>query len=442
MQITLRRPRIVIPLTYDLQGFRVWCTIAALAGLKWVAVLAGVGDRLVAAAIANRLWPLFVVALYLRETISLLSRPNIYIFVLALYGVLGVLSGNVFVDVVTDAAVMFLPAIFWRSLCDAEINTPERYAEFLNTYFKLNVLGMFVVTLPGMAFGGGAGMDWNFLIPVFLTRIFTSHIFMDSALYGILFIVAAALSLNSKTALGNIAIAAISLTRGRLRYILAGGFLAAIAVLISLPFIFETTAGTKLSLVMNNINLSGLMNLPLSNLVFNPILIFSFLDISSGERIFELLQALNKINQDWFHFLFGFGLGGGIDVSGTMDKSVLRAHSGDTEDVRVVHLAVTFFLLKGGIIGLTAYLVSSTWAMWNAIQNIRLLMIFRDYRWVWFGNVSALLIWFSMQFAIANYVKLPLIAISLMAIFIGRELRADYRRRKSARSYSEDHVTS
>ena len=442
MQITLRRPRIIIPLTYDLQGLRAWCTIVALGVLKWVAVLAGVGDRLHAAAIANRLWPLFVVALYLRETVSLFLRPNIYIFILALYGILGVLSENAFVDVVTDAVVMFLPAIFWRNLRDTETTTPDRYAEFLDTYFRLNLLGMFMITLPGMAFDGGAGMDWNFLIPVFLARIFTSHIFMDVVLYGILFVAAAALSLSTKTALGNIAIAAVSLTRGKLRYILAGSLVAILVVAISLPFILETTAGTKLSLLLNNVNISGLMNLPLSNLVFNPVLIFSFLDVSSGERIFELLQALNRINQDWFHFLFGFGLGSGIDVSGTMDKSVLRAHSGDTEDVRVVHLAITWFLLKGGMVGLTAYLASSLWAIWNAIQNIRLLVIFRDYKWIWFGNVSALLIWFSMQFAIANYIKLPLIAISLMAVLIGRELRAVYRKRKSIQSHSGAEVIS
>jgi len=414
----------------------------ALGVLKWVAVLAGVGDRLHAAAIANRLWPLFVVALYLRETVSLFLRPNIYIFILALYGILGVLSENAFVDVVTDAVVMFLPAIFWRNLRDTETTTPDRYAEFLDTYFRLNLLGMFMITLPGMAFDGGAGMDWNFLIPVFLARIFTSHIFMDVVLYGILFVAAAALSLSTKTALGNIAIAAVSLTRGKLRYILAGSLVAILVVAISLPFILETTAGTKLSLLLNNVNISGLMNLPLSNLVFNPVLIFSFLDVSSGERIFELLQALNRINQDWFHFLFGFGLGSGIDVSGTMDKSVLRAHSGDTEDVRVVHLAITWFLLKGGMVGLTAYLASSLWAIWNAIQNIRLLVIFRDYKWIWFGNVSALLIWFSMQFAIANYIKLPLIAISLMAVLIGRELRAVYRKRKSIQSHSGAEVIS
>lgn len=423
MQLVIRRPRITIPITYELQGFRAWSTLAALGMLKWVAVLGGVGDRLLAAEIANRLWPIFVVGLYLRETVSVITRPNIYVLLLAVYGVWGLVSGNAFVDVVTDGTVLILPAIFWRSLCKAGINTPERYAELLDTYFKLNVLGIFIVTLPGAAFGGGAGMDWNFLIPVFLSKIFTSKFLMDSALYGLLFTFAAVSSLSGKTALGNIAIAAAALTRGKIRYILLGLFLAVGVAILSLPFVLDTEAGAKLTLLLNNANFSGLMSFSVSNLILNPILIFKFLDVSTGERLFELLQAVHKIDQDWFHLLFGFGLGAGIDLSATMDKSVLRAHSGDTDDVRVVHLAVTWFLLKGGLAGLFAYLASSAWAILNAIQNIRLLPIFRDHRWVWFGNISALLIWFSMQFAIGNYIKLPLMAISLMAIFIGRRLR-------------------
>jgi len=417
--------------------------MAALGCLRDLTVLTITPDILRASEIANRIWPFLVLVLFIRATLSIITRPNYYVLGLFIFSALGLLSGNSPLDIVTDGTVMILPAIFWRQLQLKGLNEPKAFGKFCESYLTLNLMGIFFITFPSLVVGvlipgaGSVSMDWNFATPVLLSRVFSSAILGDSMLYLGLFGIVAGLSLVNKAAIGNIALAAAAMTRGRVVLIVFGILVLSLIVLALLPFLLQTKASTKLMMLLTQTNLSQLFSLKVVSLVLNPTIIFHVMDVSSAERIFEFLEAIRKISTGWFHIIFGNGLGAGVDLSGSGDNGVLAAHSGDTEDVRVVHLALTWFLLKSGVVGLTSYIVLAFIGIWQAIASICSGMIYREHRWLWLTNISFLLVLFSIQVGISLSLKTPVFAISLMGVFLAWKLRKQAQRRGPYRPPAE-----
>ncbi len=407
--------------------------MAALGCLRDLALLTVTRDILTASEIANRIWPVLVLGLFIRATLSVIARPNYYVLGLLIFSVLGLFSGNSPLDILTDGTVMILPAIFWRQLQLKGLDEPKAFGAFCESFLKLNLIGIFLITFPSLIIAllipgsGSVSMDWNFTIPALLSRVFSSTILGDSILYLGLFGVVAGLSLVNKAAIGNIAIAAAAMTRGRAVLIILGIFGLFLIVLALLPFLAQTKAGTKLMMLLTQTNPSQLFSLKIVSLILNPTIVFHVMDVSSAERVFEFLEAIRKISVDWFHILFGNGLGAGVDLSGSGDSGMLAAHSGDTEDVRVVHLALTWFLLKGGVVGLISYIVVASIAAWQAVVSICSRLIYREYRWLWLTNISFLLVLFSIQVGISLSIKTPVFAISLMGVFLAWNLRKQTR---------------
>lgn len=100
---------------------------------------------------------------------------------------------------------------------------------------------------------------------------------------------------------------------------------------------------------------------------------FSYVDTSTAERVFELAGAVQLVSASGTTTLVGRGLGGALDLSGTRDRSVVMAHGGSDalESIRVVHLGITYALLKGGVCGLLAYLGFVVVAFVRAVRCMR-----------------------------------------------------------------------
>lgn len=79
------------------------------------------------------------------------------------------------------------------------------------------------------------------------------------------------------------------------------------------------------------------------------------IDHSTGNRIFELAAVLDQITFSSIKgFIFGDGLGASVDLSQTPDVTVLNVHE-NPANVRVVHLGVSYVLMRFGVLGLLLY---------------------------------------------------------------------------------------
>ena len=94
-------------------------------------------------------------------------------------------------------------------------------------------------------------------------------------------------------------------------------------------------------------------------------LIWSAVDISTGQRLFELLTVIDEL-RDGGNLIFGEGLGGAANLSETKDLSIVtRRANGDVSNVRVFHLMITWILNKMGILGLFFFFTY----LWSVFQR-------------------------------------------------------------------------
>jgi hypothetical protein len=116
--------------------------------------------------------------------------------------------------------------------------------------------------------------------------------------------------------------------------------------LLSVDFYYSTEILRKPYVMIRDLDFELLYNA-----IFNldTFLLWSAIDISTGQRLFELITVIN----DSYSVFIGNGLGASFDLSATKDLSiVVRRSSGVVDSVRVFHLALSWLIAKTGLLGL------------------------------------------------------------------------------------------
>lgn len=81
-------------------------------------------------------------------------------------------------------------------------------------------------------------------------------------------------------------------------------------------------------------------------------------DVSTGQRILEIVQVWNSVTKSAFTLLFGYGSGGSIDLSMTLDSAVVSSHD-NLKEVRNIHALPFYILLKYGLVGCVFFYFAS-----------------------------------------------------------------------------------
>ncbi len=106
------------------------------------------------------------------------------------------------------------------------------------------------------------------------------------------------------------------------------------------------------------------------NVDLNAVWVF---DVSTAQRLYEFLLIINEMSLN--KIIFGHGLGYSVDMSNSLDLSILeRTTENSIDNVRTFHLMVTWLLAKTGLIGIilvTLYLKF----VYNKIKHDELLII-------------------------------------------------------------------
>jgi len=84
---------------------------------------------------------------------------------------------------------------------------------------------------------------------------------------------------------------------------------------------------------------------------------FEFKDMSTGHRLYEAKQVLLTFeNANWYRNIFGNGFGSTLDLSKSVDSSVINLHN-DLSKVRHIHIGFFAVLHRFGFSGIIIYLL-------------------------------------------------------------------------------------
>jgi O-antigen ligase len=98
---------------------------------------------------------------------------------------------------------------------------------------------------------------------------------------------------------------------------------------------------------------------------------FEFNDASTGNRLFEALQVINVFStNDIIHQIFGNGFGATIDLSSTIDETVLNTNPDPTK-VHHIHMGIFAVLHRYGILGLIIYITFIFYSIRISFQLIK-----------------------------------------------------------------------
>lgn len=343
--------------------------------------------RFTAAGYANRLWAALVLLILAPAAIRTVGRPGVYLGVIMLAGLWGVAMGNQAPDILADVVLLGLGAVFLTYGRRIARKGPAALRRFLREYFFLNLGSLVVLTMPVFLLGYRVSPDVVFLAAVLVVGLFRGK----AAFRPIMLVGQAILALfvGSKTFLIQLALAMVAMA---FRYRVTA-FVVALAIALPITLLVQEGSFLRTSMTTGRteIFVRSVQSTISEGASFTDVLAdpFAFVDASTAERVYELVQAVGVVAPSPATWALGTGLGGAFDISGTGDDSVVRSH-GDAralESVRVVHLGVAFALLKGGAAGLLAYLtfigmacvrgvraVRGAGSSWEAVVGLTLLM--------------------------------------------------------------------
>ncbi len=354
-----------------------------------------------AAAVGNRVFALLSMFWIARELWLWVKQTRVpkFLFVFGLYlllwTLLGVAHGNTWNNIVTDLFLLVLPLGFALGGRRVVISGYERLKDVFQRYFIYNLLYFVVVTIPGLYILKLPQVlpDVGWLVAGFVALWFAPLKF-GSVLGGV------------------VGVGALFLGSGYKNVLLqaASGFLTGI---IRPPRDYLGIVYRVFSLLFVTLVLVGFffiyLHLGRKRNSINPILVskvrrftesvvqiiefpreswnepFVYLDLSTGERIYELHQVIDMLKASPVRLLVGQGLGGTVDLGETKDPGVYQSHI-DLNHVRVVHLGISWVLLKGGCIGLGFYLGWLVKILYDVILSLR-----RKGTWWWITLHLALL---------------------------------------------------
>lgn len=268
-------------------------------------------------------------------------NPKIVLYLL-FYSIVILLSfirGNKLVLIITDAFIALLPVFFYLLLYNTGVSVDgykKRFKDYLILSTILVLLGVklqfsyfTIITIIYILFF----LKWkpqNIFIYILLPVIVFKTLIGKSAFLMLLFIIVylfvfdySILSKNKK-----------------IYFLMIPSFLLIIFSIFFWEQIQETGSYRHLVYFYENTNFSD----------------FTFKDASTGHRLYEANVVLeNFSNNKFIYKLFGNGFGSTIDLSGTMDGTVLRANV-NANEVRNIHIGPFAVLSRYGVIGVLIYL--------------------------------------------------------------------------------------
>lgn len=313
-----------------------------------------------AAMYANRIWAMFSLLVMLPLFFNLLHGIRLTylatLSVILLLTVQGLFMGNDVIAVAADMALFILPTMFYL-LSRVIIRTVQEIYSFIKTYLKLNAVFLLFVSLPLYFAGFTMLPDYTFLIAAVLVALlgkgFRYRVF-SLVKAPVLFLL-----VGNKTVLVQAAAGAVLLALRNGVHSFAKGLGFFLLLLLLLFSQFSSFGGSTLKSKLMSA-LSAVQNVlstrtSLSDVYYEP---FEYLDLSTAHRVYEFKKVMQEIIQSPLTIFLGRGMGAAIDLSETLDHSVVAAHGGRDHlvKVRVVHLGIAYMLLKGGVVLLVLYL--------------------------------------------------------------------------------------
>jgi len=372
--------------------------------------------RFTAAGYANRIWALLVIIFFLQEVSHVLLKPKWPFISILLLILLGIVNGNQFTHITADFMLLFLPLIFFTYGKKIFSQDDKNIQRIFKNYLVLNIFSVFIIVIPARAFGLFVQPDYLFISAALIVIIFNSKlIHMFSAIVGQIFI--GALFATTKTYLIQL-VAAIVLALP-LRQILRILMIILVIIIIGnlvqkYNIISQIDSLNKMKLLVNKTKIMNVTSIT----DFSGTSSFNYVDISTAQRIFELSRTSEYIQENFAKSIIGMGLGGSIDISETLDKSVLRSHvNANLGEIRVVHLGITYSLLKGGIIGLFLYVC---FIIWLFFMSFRLIIKIRQSKigfWVTVATITLAMYLLGSIFTFSNYFKMPGLWIMLAFVW-------------------------
>ncbi len=406
-----------VPVHLDTAAFNIWLITISQSLIAISFQFAG-EFRFMAAGHANRVWAILVLVLFWKEFLLVLLRPNWYFTGICLLALVGFAYGAGISSVAADFVLMFLPLLFFVSGRELFRRDAARVRQFFRHYLFLNLASVVFLSVPAYLMGFRLRPDYLFASGALLVIFFQAgfvRMCMSALGQAGLF----ALFATTKTYLIQFVAGGIFSFRWQRFLLLAGVF--ALVVVLSLQFgVFKQTSAYKKTRML--FSQSKVTDVSVVDDLMEGANAFKYLDVSTAQRVFELSQTIDVIGSNALSLVAGKGLGASIDVSDTRDSSVVRAFGGKgLESVRMVHLGVTYSLLKGGLIGLLLYLGFIAWVVFRALSAIFSSSGANRF-WAKTAAVTAVMYVFGTLFTFSVYWKMPglWIMLAFMASRKGR----------------------
>ena len=330
-----------------------------------------------ALGVANKVFGVIISALFISEVlISVAYRVRLSLIAIALTAYLILMSlygyflGNDITNIISDLILLLSPLTFY--IYGARRRQQTAHVEklaggIIYGYFLMSVLFFVFIFAPAnlLLSTEQARADFPMMMGLYFIFIFRGRpIIKILSFGGLIFTVFAS---GYKLALLLVVVDLVivlfvwifqrtdMVTKlVRIVTILVSGFIVAVLVPIAIADSLANPQLSQNTLIRKIKNFSNVVSLPINRLIIAYDAPFDVLDASTAERVYELKQTISANTQKSLTILFGQGLGGTVDLSGTEDPGVMQAYD-DLSKVKVVHLGLTWVLLKGGLIGLLIY---------------------------------------------------------------------------------------
>lgn len=292
----------------------------------------------------------FLLIIFLYDGIKIKRSVLIYILVWIFYTIYSITLCNNLKYLSTDAYVAFLPIFFMLAV------------GYLNNTKTLNHFFVFILLISTVIVSLGIKLQYSYLSIVGIIFIlFFMKINYKTIIFILLLPIVLFQSLIGKSA------ALMFLFLVGIVLLLENKFLNFKTLFIFLILIFFIGIG---SLVFGNQYL--IKNHSYQHFVYfishADFDTFEFNDASTGNRLFEAIEVLSDFKKRTFSEQFyGKGFGSTIDLSNTMDNTVLKANVDPTK-IHHIHMGFFAVLYRYGYIGVLMYLMLTIYIIKNGFS--------------------------------------------------------------------------
>jgi hypothetical protein len=355
----------------------------------------------------NRVYGGLVLLLFI---LMIKKIPISFYAILGMCVIYSLLIENSITNIITEIVLFICPVSIYILLSTQKEISSQYIYKFSEYYYKINLI-VFPIYVLSRFMGFAVFCDVFYLFAFQLFRIIVRKNVMEKV-YLMFFTIAGI----SKSFVITLFLLFFSYLFKSKTFIQGIAFLFLFLIFIS-SFYMELSSlnssfkrGVEL---IEKTNFPELFSIPtMLTLNKNPVYVFELTDMSSAHRLYEFFRVVQTINENFFTFVFGKGLGGGINLSNTLDGSVLGSHQEGVNDVRVVHLGLSYVLLKFGWLGLIIFIAGSI----VMIRKILLNILQRKSDTLYVYSILFLILYVNAFFTFGSYAKLPMVGICIFVL--------------------------